>query len=53
MAEAVPVVHSCHELQICVGVLDCLVAAIALRLELPVLARDRDFDAIASISQSA
>ena len=30
---------------------DCLVAAIALRVDAPVLARDRDFEALASVSQ--
>ena len=32
------------------SLLDCLVAAAALRLDLPVLARDRDFDVLAGVS---
>ena len=31
--------------------IDCLVAAVALRAELPVLAADRDYDSIARISE--
>ncbi len=29
---------------------DCLIAAVCLRLELPLLARDRDFDALSDVS---
>lgn len=32
------------------SLLDCLVAAAALRLDLPVLARDRDFEVLARVS---
>lgn len=32
------------------SLLDCLVAAVALRIEAPVLARDRDFDVLAEVS---
>lgn len=32
------------------SLLDCLVAAVALRLDEPVLARDRDYDVLAEIS---
>ena len=32
------------------SLLDCLVAAVALRLDAPVLARDRDFEALAAVS---
>jgi predicted nucleic acid-binding protein len=32
------------------SLLDCLIAAIALRLDAPLLARDRDFEALATIS---
>jgi predicted nucleic acid-binding protein len=33
------------------SLVDCLVAAMALRLDLPVLARDRDFQLIAAVSE--
>lgn len=32
------------------SVLDCLIAAVALRLDVPVLARDRDYDVLAELS---
>lgn len=32
------------------SLMDCLVAAIALRLDVPVLARDRDFEELAAVS---
>lgn len=32
------------------SIVDCLVAAMALRLDLPVLARDRDFERLAAVS---
>ena len=30
--------------------IDCLIAAVALRTDIPVLARDRDFEALAEVS---
>lgn len=32
------------------SVLDCLIAAVALRLDVPVLARDRDYEVLADLS---
>lgn len=32
------------------SIIDCLVSAVALRLDAPVLARDRDFEALAAVS---
>jgi predicted nucleic acid-binding protein len=32
------------------SLIDCLIAAMAVRLEVPVLAQDRDFEVLASVS---
>ena len=33
------------------SLIDCLVAAVALRVDAPVLARDRDFEILAGVSR--